>query len=324
MNKQNMNRSAQRRTASLPGTACRTDSRRAAGLGIALILCSGILPGRAAAPEDLAGAATSAEIDGVGRRVLIPHHPARVVALAPSLSEMLSAIRAWDLVVGLSDYCRVPEGFPEPARVGGLIHPDMERIVALKPDLVLATTAGNYQEDADQLERLGIPVYTLDTPSVASVLSALETMGRILGRREEAASMVRSLEARLAGVRDRVGMSRRPSVLFIIWDKPIIAPGRDAFVTEALSLAGARSISSESPGKWPEMDLEQIISKGPEVILTVTHQRALADSLPGRAEWAAVPAVRERRIHVVSDDIEQPGPRIVDGIEEVARILHPD
>jgi len=112
-------------------------------------------------------------------------------------------------------------------------------------------------------------------------------------------------------------------VLFIIWDKPIIAPGKDAFVTEALSLAGARSVSADLPGKWPEMDLEQIIARKPEVILTVPHQRAMAEELPRRPEWAVVPAVREGRIHVVGDAIQQPGPGIVDGIEEVADLLHP-
>lgn len=319
-----MNYPAQKQTLEAPPAPSARRLGAAVALAVLLAGAGASPPARAAGEQARPDAAVREEVDGAGRHVRVPARPARVVSLAPSLTEIFSAIGAWDLLAGISDYGRVPEGLDEPARVGGLIHPDMERIVSLKPDLVFATTSGNYQEDADQIERLGIPVYTLDTPTVESVLGGIETIGRIVGRQAPASALVRELRSRLEAVRKRVAGAPKPAVLFVIWDKPIIAPGRNAFVTEALSLSGARSVSEDLPGKWPEMDLEQIIARRPEVILTVPHQRAMAEALSARPEWAVIPAVRERRIHVVSDDIQQPGPRIVDGIEEVARLLHPE
>lgn len=262
--------------------------------------------------------------DGMGRSLTLDGTPSRVISMAPSVSEMLYALGLGDRIVGLSDFCQVPEGIAAPARIGGLINPDLERIVSLKADLVVATTSGNYVEDIDRIGALGIPVYTCDTPSVEDVLATIMTLGRIAGAEDAARSLEESLRARLAAVRRRVSGSARPRVLFIIWGDPILAPGRGAFISDALSLAGAASISADASARWTEFDLEQVLAARPEVILTVPDNRTFAESLPSRPEWATVPAVHEGRVHVVSDAIQQPGPRIVDGIEEIAAILHPE
>ncbi len=262
--------------------------------------------------------------DGIGRSLTLDGTPSRIISMAPSVSEMLYALGLGDRIVGVSDFCRVPGGIATPARIGGLIDPDLERIVSLKADLVVATTSGNYVEDIDRIGALGIPVYTCDTPSVEDVLTTIVALGRIAGAEDAARSLEGSLRARLEAVQRRVSGSARPRVLFIIWGDPILAPGRDAFVSDALSLAGAASISADASARWTEFDLEQVLAGRPDVILTVPDNRIFAESLGSRPEWAIVPAVREGRIHVVSDAIQQPGPRIVEGIEEIAALLHPE
>ncbi len=246
------------------------------------------------------------------------------MSLAPSVTEILYALGAGDRVVGVSDFCRVPNGAAPPARVGGLVNPDLERIVALRPDLAVATTSGNYLDDADRISRLGIPVYTCDTPTIDSILSTLESLGRVLEMGKRAAALVSSLRARLGVVEKRVAGRPHPRVLFVVWGDPVLVPGRGAFINDALSRAGADSVSASASSRWTEYDLEQVLSARPEVIITVPDNAAFARSLPSRPEWAAVPAVKNGRIHIVDDAVQQPGPRIVDAIEEIARLLYPE
>ena len=291
---------------------------------IAILLAAAALAAAEGATDRPGGTWPRLYTDAVGRKVTLPAPPARIVSLAPSVTEMLFALGLGDRVVGVTDFCRVPGGSPAVARIGGLINPDLEKIVSVKPDLALATTSGNYLEDADRIARLGIPAYTFDTPSVEAVLRSIDDLGRIAGVETAAASLTASLRERLATVEKRVAGKPRPRVLFVIWGDPILAPGRGAFLNDALARAGAEPISSSAASRWVEYDLERVISARIDVILTVPDNRAFAESLASRPEWAPVPAVKSRRIHVVSDAIQQPGPRIVEAIEEIAAILHPE
>ncbi|HXI02830.1 MAG TPA: helical backbone metal receptor [Candidatus Saccharimonadales bacterium] len=263
----------------------------------------------------LAAQATASEAvtDGAGRRVAVPAAPARIVSMAPAVTEMLYALGLGSRVVGVSDFCRIPSGSPAP-----------ERIVSLKPDLAIATTSGNYLEDADRITSLGIPVYTVDTPTVDAVISTLEDLGRLLGAPDRATSLAGDLRRRLEAVKARVAGRRRVRVLFVVWGDPLLVPGRGTFINDALALAGADSVSSKATARWAEYGIEQVVAEAPEVILTVPDNAAFARALPSDPRWRSVPAVASGRIHVVGNEIQQPGPGIVDGIEEVAALLHPD
>jgi iron complex transport system substrate-binding protein len=262
--------------------------------------------------------------DGAGREVVIPPSPERLIALAPSVSEMVYALGLGSRLVGVSDFCRIPADVPEPARVGGLINPDLEKIVSLRPDLAIATTSGNYLEDADRISGLGIPVYTCHTPTVDAVLTTLEELGGLLGATADSDALVRALRRRLQAVENRGADRPRPRVLFVIWGDPILVPGKGAFITDALARAGGESVSAAAAARWAEYGLEQIVALAPETILTVPDNRAFADSIRSDPRWSTVPAVRDGRIHVISDAIQQPGPRIVDAIEEIAAVIHSD
>ncbi len=267
-----------------------------------------------------AGPGGRAVVDGAGRSVAVPARAARIVSLAPSVTEILFAIGAGDRVVGVTDFCDTPAEAAARPRIGGLIHPDTERILSLAPDLAIASTAGNYLDDAERLERLGIPVYAIDTPDVASILDTLETLADLLGEAPEGRRITADLRARIAAVRDRVA-EPRPRVLFVIETDPIIVPGPDTFLGEAIALAGGHPASLGSASKWAQYDLEQVLAMAPEVILVTRVHEAWARGLRERDEWRTVPAVVTGRVHVISDAIQHPGPRLIDGIEEVAGLI---
>jgi iron complex transport system substrate-binding protein len=263
-------------------------------------------------------------IDGLGRRVTIPASPRRLVALAPSVTDLLFALGLGDRVVGISDFCRPPDDAPPIPRVGGLVNPSLEAIRALDPDLLIATSSGNDPGLGSQAAALGVPLYAVHTPDVAAVLAAARALADALGEEERGRRLARELDDRMAAVGTRIAGRRRPKVLFVVWGEPLVVPGRDAFLSDALRRAGADSVTAGVPGAWPGYDLEAAIGAAPEVILTVPAGAAYFGRLRGDPAWADVPAVRLNRLFVVGDAMQQPGPGVVAGIEATARLLHPE
>jgi len=250
--------------------------------------------------------------------------PERIVSLAPSVTDSLLALGAAGRIVGVSDFCELPPGAPSIARVGGMLNPSLETIRGLRPDLLIATTSGNDPTLARQAETLGLPLYTIHTPDVERVLGALKELARLLGEENRGEVVVGGLRSRLETVRSRVAGRRPPRVLFIVWGDPLVVPGRSAFLTDALTRAGGDSVTADAPAAWPAFEVESAIARAPEAILTTPENRLVLDRLRRDAAWGRVPALLAGRLMVVSQAIEQPGPKVVSGIEEVARALHPD
>jgi len=261
--------------------------------------------------------------DGLGRAVQLPPRPRRIVSLAPSVTDSLLALGARDRLVGVTDFCTLPDGDAPVARVGGMLNPNLETIRGLRPDVLVATTSGNDPSLAREAASLGLPLYTIDTPDVESVLRSLLDLSRLIAERERGRILVADLRSRLSAVASGIDEKRPVRVLFVVWGDPLVVPGRSSFLTDALARAGASSITSDAPAAYPAFDVESAIARAPEVILTTPQNRAVLDRLRREPAWSSVPAVRSGSLFVVSESIEQPGPRVVSGIEEVARRLHP-
>ena len=259
--------------------------------------------------------------DGAGREVGVPLEPRRIVSLAPSVTEMLFALSAGGRVVGITDFCDYPREAAGLPRIGGLIHPDLERIMALRPDLAIASTAGNYLEDAERLERLGVPVYTAASGSIEQTLQSFLSVGELLGMGPQARRLVEALRGRLAAVQKAAAARPRTPTLYVIEPDPLVVPGRGTFLEEALAVAGADLVTREAVSGWAQFDLERVVELRPQVILTASANAAWAATAGTRPIWKELPAVREGRVYVISDSIQHPGPRLVDGVEEVAALL---
>jgi iron complex transport system substrate-binding protein len=276
------------------------------------------------------GSADAATVrDAVGRSVEVPREPRRIVSLAPNLTEMLFALGLGERVAGITDYCDWPPEVAAKPRIGGVINPSLETIVALAADLVFATADGNRPEDVNRLAALGVAVYTIDTRSVGDVLGSLVTIGELTGRADKAREIASGLDRRREAVRARVARLAPVTVFVAIDRAPLISAGDGTFVGELLTLAGGRNIAGASPVKYPVFSLEQLLADDPEVILDaadpgpVTAPELLARwrALPGTA---ALRAMRTgRMISVGQGSFFRPGPRIIDSLEKLAAILHP-
>ena len=264
--------------------------------------------------------------DSRGKDLVLPSLPDRIVSLVPSVTEVVYALGGQDRLVGITDFCDWPPEAAKKPRVGGMLAPNLELIVALKADLVVATTEGNRQETVDQLQRLGIPVFTVSPHRLSDVMAVIAQLGELTGRPEAVGPLVDSLKRRIQAVERAVRPYPRPKVLYVLWPEPLIVPGREGLVTELIELAGGASVTARETDAYPRFSLEAVAARAPEVIILARHG---ADGTPfSRAPWerlTTLPAVRAGRIHSVDGTyLHRYGPRVVDGLELLARVIHPE
>lgn len=274
-----------------------------------------------------AGAAHAWSVtDPTGRQVTIEQTPRRIVSLVPSVTELMYAIGAQDLLVGVTDFCDYPPAARAKPRVGGMLAPSLETIVALKPDVVIATTDGNREETFTQLERLHVPVYVVHPRSVADVLDLIARLGALTGRESAAGELAASLRKRIDAVAARVKPAPRPRVLYVLWPDPLIVVGSGGLVSELLDLAGGASVTADAGEPYPRVSLEAAIARSPQVIILASHGSSQGRMV--REKWerfTALPAVKAGRLHMVDGNLmHRYGPRVVDGLEQLARAIHPE
>ncbi|HEV2101515.1 MAG TPA: cobalamin-binding protein [Candidatus Acidoferrum sp.] len=304
-------------------------TRRARIFGLALVLL-GALPLRAqsSTPASPAPAPVAMRevVDEFGRTVRVPQIPARIVSLAPSLTETVYALGAQDRLVGDTDYCDFPPDAQKKAKVGGPINPNLEEIAALHPDLVLVTKEINRLDTVRALDTLGIPAYATDARNVDEILSTTQKLADVLGVPENGKSLTSDLQSRLAELHAKLEPFPPSRVLFIVWTEPLISVGKNTFIADALRKADAASIV-ESTQDWPQMSLEEVVRLRPEyLVFAESHSDAGSrdfEVLANRPGWNILDAVRNHHFAVISDAVNRPAPRIVSAIEDLARQLHP-
>lgn len=263
--------------------------------------------------------------DALGRTVVLPETPQRIVSLAPHLTEILFAIGAGPRVVGVTAYCDYPEEARALPRIGGFSDPSAERVLAVRPDLVLATTVGNRREAVERLVRLGIPVFVTRVQRVLDVPRQIRLVGRLVGRREAADRVAAALARRLERVIRRVQGRRPVRVYYQVWDKPLITVSRGSFVDDAIRLAGGVNVFAGLDQRHPRVSREAVVAARPEVMVLSGMGQEDARLKREWLRFTAIPAVAHQRVYVMdSDFLHRPGPRIVEGVERLARWFHPE
>ena len=267
--------------------------------------------------------------DMTGREVALAAPPARIVSLVPSVTETIFALGGEARLAGRTDWCDSPPAARDKPSVGGMINPSLEAIATLKPDLVIATDEGNREETAVQLRRLGIPTYLVHAHRVAEMLDMIARLGALVQRPDAVAPLVESIQARIDDVRRRVAGRRPPRVLYVLWPEPLIVPGRASHITELIDLAGGRSITATVGESYVRLSLEAAVARAPDVIILADHSKAgTAAGRQSPEKWqrlTSVPAIRDGRLHSIDLSIlHRYGPRVAEGLELLARMLHPE
>ena len=288
-------------------------------LAFLVILTAVLAPISSCSSKNSSIASARIVTDELGRHVQVPASPQRIVSLAPSITEILFAIGAGDRVAGVTSYCDYPPEAREKTTIGDTLKPNLERIVALNADLVIISTASQIEASFRKLEELGIPVYVTNPRNIDEVITAIDKLGDLIGNRERAHQLTEGLRTRIASIESRVAKGPRPSVLVLLGTEPLITVGSRSFISDLIDRAGARSISADENADYPQYSIETVIAKQPEIILLQSGGTELNPQLQ------QTPAARSGRVYHIDDDLLlRPGPRIIDGLEQLAAKIHPE
>jgi iron complex transport system substrate-binding protein len=302
-------------------------------LGLALTACAPAASPSATPAETLpasAAAYPATLIDDAGRSVNLPGLPERIVSLAPSNTEIVCSLGACDRLVGVTDFDDYPAEVSDVAKVVIGAQVDVEKVVAADPQLILA--AGNELTPSTVIARLsglGYPVLVLYPESLDELYADIELVGRAIDASAEATDLVAGLRTRARAVSDAVASAQQPRTFYEVgvFEGTIYTAGADSFLASLISIAGGDPITGDPLST--SIQLEDLVAADPELILLgdAAYDPSITPaSVAARAGWEGMTAVTEGRIVVVPDDpvITRPGPRIIDGLEALARAIHPE
>jgi iron complex transport system substrate-binding protein len=273
-------------------------------------------------------------IDDFGRNVTISHKPERIVSLAPSNTEILFALGLGKNVIGVTSYCDYPPEVKQKVNsgeitiIGGYANPDVEKIIALNPDLIVASSKSLQGRIVETLEGYGLTVIGLDAKNVSQIIQNILLVGKITGKEIEAKNLTNELNRRINDVINKVkDVKHKPRVYFELWYDPLASIGPGTWIHELIEMAGGENIFSDANSPYPLINSEAVIQRNPEIIIIpLGYMGGIGKSeIKKRVGWNSIEAIKNDRIYEIDEDIVyRPGPRIVDGLEQLARIIHPE
>lgn len=296
---------------------------------IFIMLISLGLAGCATDKTDHGSAASTISVqDDFGRTIKLQMVPERIVSLAPAHTEILFALGLGNRVVGVTDYCDYPAEVKKKTRVGGYMDPNLEKIVALNPDLVVADSLN--QEVVNQLDKANIQVLALNPNDIKGVMTAIAKIGKATGSEKEAKDLAARIQRQ---INDVVGKTKgilpgdKPRVYYEIWNEPLMAAGPGTVINDLIELSGGINVAGDAAKEYPEYSMEVLIKKDPQIMIHSYGHGTEAPSgrIGDRPGWQGMSCIRDKRIYSVDANlVTRPGPRIGIALQELARIIHPE
>ena len=269
------------------------------------------------------GAESAQFTDAVNRQVSIPSTPQRIVSLVPSVTEILFKLGLEKHIVAVTDFCTYPEAALNLPKVGNYADPSLESILIHKPDLVIAAADMNRPALVRRLELMKIPVYVIHPQTVETTLKTIEDIGDITGTEKSAKQMVASIKRRIQQIQQQIINFKLPTTLACVMLQPLTVAGPNTFVADIITISGGVNIVPKGPSRYPTWNTEALLSIDPEAIIVSTYPGQPA-SKHFFDHWPQLQAVRNQRIiQIEADWLHRPGPRMILGIEALAKALHP-
>ncbi len=265
--------------------------------------------------------------DETGRSLNISREPQRIVSLAPGITETLYELGLDSRIVGVTSYCNWPRQVSLKPRIGGFTNPSIEKIVSLKPDLIIATADGNRKDTVTQLERIGLPVYVTNPSDMEKILKSILNIGEITNQKNTAYKLTATLRKRLNNITALTQNKKKPKVFFQIGLEPVITAGSGTLINEVIGRAGGINIAGSNTARYPRYSAESIMAGSPDIILfaPMANDKEFLSVKKFWQNFPEIPAVKNKKIHPIDTDlISRASPRIFDAIESMALIFHSD
>jgi iron complex transport system substrate-binding protein len=268
--------------------------------------------------------------DDLGVTVTIENPPERIVSLSPANSEILFALGLDEKIVGVTEYCTYPEAALSKEKIGGFSTVNIEKVSVLNPDLIVAAD-GNSEETVAHLRELGFTVITINADTIDTTLDDILLLGKATGADDEAEALVSSMKEDLAEIAEKTSAEEKPTILHCMWTDPLWVSGSATFQDEMITAAGGINAAAAEEG-WVALTMEKFLTMNPDIIVVdsgngmgVGADDALRDFFLKDPRMQSLSAVQNERVYVVNADIiDRGGPRIVEGVEALAEIAHPD
>ncbi len=265
-------------------------------------------------------------VDDAGHRLYLAKPPARIVSLAPSITEMLFVIGLDEQIVGVSEFCDYPEAAKSKAKVG-YSNPSAEALIALRPELVLAPRDFLRPDLQAKLEQLKIPLFVLDAHTLEDILLQIHTLGKMFEKTSAANEVTQIMRQRIAEIRRKVETPPARRVLYVLNSQPLISVGPGSFIHQMIGLAGGVNIAAQAGVAYPRLSMEAVLKDDPEVLIFPSGE---VETVPRNEQqqwrrWDSLSAVKQQRFHEVSSNLmNRPGPRVIDALEQLAHAIHPE
>jgi iron complex transport system substrate-binding protein len=274
----------------------------------------------------MANLADRSFVDDLGRKIYLAKPARRIVSLAPSVTEILFAVGLDAEIVGVTTFCDYPPQAKSKPKIGSSI-PNLEAVLGLKPDLVIGNQDFIRPDVLAKLDQLGVPVFLLAPKTIEDILGHIITVGRLAGHEKDARFVVDGMRERLVEIRHRMASVRRVRVFYVVNTDPLISVGPTSFIHQMLQEAGGDNIAARAAAAYPKVSLEEVIRNDPEVIIfPVGTTEGIPEAEQQRwRKWKGLSAVSQDRLYQVKAElVNRPGPRVIDGVQLLARLLHPD
>lgn len=249
----------------------------------------------------------------------------RVVSLAPSITEIIFALGQGKKLVGVTNYCNYPAATKKNTKIGGFINPNIEKIVSLKPDLVIGTSDGNSKKAILKLRKLRIPCFILRPQSVGEISLSIIDIGKVLGILKQSQKLANKINIEIEKIKKSLRKIKKPKVFLVVGLSPLITVGAGTYEDDLLTLAGGKNIAGKSKIKYPKYNIEEIIVQKPDIIvlteMTKKNHTFYRKFVADMKKLAKFP--KEKIFYVDGDLLHRPGPRIVEGLTKLANIFNP-
>lgn len=261
-------------------------------------------------------------VDDNGNTVKLTAPAERIISLAPHVTEQLFAIGAGGKIVGAVDYSDYPEQAKLIPRVGGYSRLDLERILALKPDLIVGWSSGNNAQQLERLEEMGMRVYRSEPRRLDDIAAGMRKLGELAGVTQQAEEQVVKFRHRVETLREAAGGKPAQTVFYQIWNRPLMTVNGEHLINEVITLCGGKNIFAELPVLTPKVSEEAVIAANPEVIIASGMGRERPEWLDEWRRWPQMEAVKSERLYVIDPSIIQRAtPRLLEGAEVMCGMI---
>jgi len=257
--------------------------------------------------------------DDLGRKIKIPERIERAVSLAPNLTENIFAVGAGDRLVGVTSFCNYPEAANKIQKIGDTINPNMEAIIALKPQVVFVSTASQIENFTKTLEAQNIAVFVTNPKDLNGVLANLQQLGDIFGTQQKTSILLNELQERILAIDEQVRDKQKVKTFVQISKEPLFTIGKDSFLTEIIERAGGISVTNDVATAYPKLSKETALALNPDVLILSESP----DNLEPNDVFKNSNAVKNKKVFKINADLlSRPSPRIIDALEQIADALH--